>query len=414
MSQNTELNPVQTQIKEIAPEHLSPDMFTGLGRAVVESQLLMAAYQVNGQVGTAEIIEPFRHSDIVSTRQWLSGLSPEARREANELFAAQPASPGLNALLGVDGTSTNGNDVVEKLTAIKSDGTYEIGDEAFVNFLEWHSHALSTAQWEFDLTAAGHKREYVAAFTEAVNEGWVPASAVTHLSRLHKTRLIVDDGFQTHMHGLAGSMVGTSDDQMYRVLVAPAHAEAPHRLLLHELTHVMDGHDDLPEAEKNEMFRLPKSSGLYRLFGAGDGGEAMNEAVVEHFTHSMHRGEVDVLDTTAEIRNGATYTDERYLLNVLANGGFAAINIRTFIAAHFEDQGQAGTLGDQSAQVILAAQLREAFPFADVVGEISRLSTNKDKEAILKYAIALEARVRKHNTISQRIGRKILAKVTSS
>ncbi len=256
------------------------------------------------------------------------------------------------------------------------------------------------------------KQSFTQRFQEAVNSSWIPRAALAHLPRLDNTKLIVDDGFRTNLESMGGGEVGYADDSGYEVVVAPTLAKKPERTLTHEFIHVLDGHDRVPFDEES-IFRSKETAGLYRIFKGQVAGEAMNEAVVEHLTDSMWNGELDIIDPLSKVRKRAVYTIERSLLHTLAQKGVKKVNVRRFIAAHFEDQDQTEVFGKDSAQTKLVEALREAFPFANVIEELSELKTGETvKEthaAIQKYCMRLERRTNKY--LALRVGGAVVAKL---
>lgn len=324
---------------------------------------------------------------IATAREELKGLSRLEKRQFNNYLAKSSSSAWLDSRLGLEKKKLNRrkNYVDKLLERDEKSGEYTVDDDLMMNFLEWHNHDLVQRQQEVDRRDEYYKAAFKHKFTKAIIDGWVPAWAGERTDeRLNRTVIAVDDGFET-MHGYysgvaANALRTKTDDQ--EIIFAPGMGLDPEKILTHEFVHVMDG-----KAEKGKA-----AQGLYKLVSdyRTYPGVALNEAVVEHLADAMYKGEgIDEIDPRSSVRSGAVYRKERALLNILANMGKHKIDVRLFIAAHFDE----GEHTDEQGRTYIEAlkdQIKSAFPDIDVLDELGKLESTKEVHA---YTQQLRKRV---------------------
>lgn len=393
--------------------HLSPDATVGLGSGVVGSMLDHSfGWDEQGRT-TEEMYGDYLAENAAKVRGRLESLDDKQRITINRMFAAEPASPWVEKNLGLDEVPPLFQDFVGAMTKKTEKDEYAVGDIQLLNALEWHNHALAGMQAEMDARAPELKQELVDRFHRLVRQGWLPDSALGNLDRLQQTRLVLDDGFTSTVHNRLGYMHDTLDKGSgeYHVVFAPNEENNP-ATRLHELSHIVEGKDFVAVKDENGKSRIVTIGGVEQVFGDGLGGRSLREAVNEQQTDGMLHGRMGVLDPAARVRRHAVYKPERTLLFALAEKGLKKVDFRLFLAAQYEDGVEAERLGGRSAQATLGRALKAAFPFTNVVDEVSRLHTHEGEngdEVLLRYAHNLEARTYRHRSLATRIARQALA-----
>lgn len=362
----------EPELHEIEAAHASPEAGFGLGREAVKADIMLTEFKVSGMEGLVEKGEFHRGNLAQRARNRIDALSYDQRKIADDFISAQPDSAWLDAALGVDANKKGVKNYTEKLTRKSRAGKYRVGNELFQNFLEWHNHALAEKQHEMDAQREDYEKDFKNNVEQAVREGFIPEYVLERLDqRLANTRFIVDDGFSTSIYDEGGGIQRPRDGE-YIIAVAPNHAEAPEHAITHELIHVMQGEEALPQDEINNE-RPAESTGLYRVFGKG--GRILNEAIVEHLAHGLLNGKIAETNPESAIRHGAVYPGERAILHWLSTQGSEPVDIRLFSEALFEDGDQGEALGENSAGDRLLEQLNKSFPGLDIVTMLSNLNS---------------------------------------
>lgn len=131
--------------------------------------------------------------------------------------------------------------------------------EQFINFLEWHNYHMNEVQRSPDVQEqiATQKLEYAEGITKAIEEGWLPPDASKALDILQKTEVRVGDIFDMAMTGRLGYHYEKFD-------YAVVDKNLIRDVTKHELNHTVLG-------------------------GVGDA--FLNEAITEHITQSLARGD---------------------------------------------------------------------------------------------------------------------------
>lgn len=302
-----------------------------------------------------------------------------ARQYFNKFIADHSASPAVDELLGLDHDVKKKN-YLKRLIQKDAKDEYVVSDDALLNFLEWHNFELKKSQAEYDGQHEEQKKLFLEKLDAAIKAGWIPEWVNDWAgNRVADTVVVVDDGFETEYRSIAGNAERYPDGPD-EVVISPLKTRRPERLMTHEFVHVIDGY--------KTPIRSARYSGLYQLFAQESplaAKVALNEAVVEHLSDSMFSGKsIDVIDPRSRERRTANgiYAKERYLLNTLANMGKKKIDIRTFVAAHFDD----GKHRDQDGLTPLEKlrqDIDEAFPGQDVLDTLAKCKTTQD---VHKYA----------------------------
>lgn len=347
---------------------MSPNLLTGLGRSVIRTHGDMAESIIAGKEYLVPVIAPYHEKYLQEARDKLSALGESDRARMDEIFGRLPFAGWLATNLGLDEQPS----IIANLVARDEHDRYIVGDQQFVHFLELNNHTLAQQQREMDMQADALKSAFTEKVLEFAANGWLPQAACENLTRLDETTILVDDGMRTTVKKRIG-YVQSMTDNTYEIFLSPDIRREPGRTTTHELLHVLEGEDEAAQ-EEDAIFKPKSSMGLNRVFGGELAGTALGEAVIEHLTDSMHEGEIEVLGVLADVRSKAKYFRERCLLQTLAERGVEAIPLQLFTAAHFESQAQAKLLGEESAQALLKDALRRAFPFIDVVEELSGLT----------------------------------------
>jgi len=284
----TERQPITPPIRigEVFNDHISPSLYTGLGQNAVKLALKQSYDQQRG--------DQLEHGDderlakqLQKARDELEELTPRQARLFQQLVLDQPNSPWLEWRLDMPNRTYRPTSLIQHLTDRKQDGSYVLPDRVFMNFLEWHNHVLATKQHELTDRTPSLRAEYAAKIGQAVWDGWMPPSVLHKLSRLQKTQLIIDDGLHTTVDDTEGAAFNDGS----AILIAPNKVARPGHLLWHEFSHLLDGQSPAADGE-----RVGFNRGLYRVFGAGEGGRAMDEALIEHVASSLENGAIDAID----------------------------------------------------------------------------------------------------------------------
>lgn len=218
------------------------------------------------------------------------------------------------------------------------------------------------------------------------------------------------------VHGLTFRM----HDKSSLVLLSAERQDDSYHVFLHEVMHALSGARTNPLPKGSFMYS--EDVGLGRIFGNGAGGDALEEAVIEHVTDSLQYGNPEVVYPLAAERMHVLgfYEIERFLLHVLCDAGVKPVDPRLFIAATLEEgDGKPGSKLHQ-----LSHELEQAFPGMRIVQRIRALKIpdNEDKtDVILKFAEAIvserkrseaenRARRRNHNRVADRLGHLVGAK----
>lgn len=371
----------------IRNEHLSPRVSIGLGARAVGAAMDKTYWQLRDK--NTEREEQIQAKEVGNFREWLTELTPKRAKKLNSMFVGNPPQ-WLRERLGLG----DGNKGVVSILA-RNIQKYDISDETIINFLEWHNSKLAEKQAELDAQIAQYKQGFSDDMQAAMEAGWIE-EVPANLKRVDKTTVVADDGLKTSLRE-GQPWNGGTHQHSNMVMISPQAQEEPFqlkRLLRHEFTHVVQGVDRAPDGS------VSGKGGLYRLFGKGRGGSVVNEAAVEHFANSLLVGDLDTMDP--EVRRAASYPENRGLLYGLSSFGVHPIDMRYFTKALFENRN-APQQEDRDGQSMLQEQLRRAFPFTDVVKEISQFDDETD---VAEYTEKLRRRARAYKLKKVIFGKK--------
>jgi hypothetical protein len=269
-----------------------------------------------------------------------------------------------------------------------------------------HAPALPSVEQVNDIEA---RHAFGRAMGSAFQEGWMPQGAMDHMGRLLSTNVYTHDG------KTPGEDLTIEEDLVYDkeigggvrtfdAFVSHAQANDP-KTITRAFVEVMAG-DEFAGRDGDPTAGPVVNRGLEQVFGYTAGGQALNRAVAEHYADGLLYGDIDATDPSSASRQGARHIEDRTLLHVLAEAGDQPVDVRLFGAAFFEDKAMADRLGDASAQAQFEDALAAAFPFTDVVKEISELEPKEGQspqEMIADYAVRLEKRAVRHRKLPTKI-----------
>lgn len=388
-----------------ASEHVNTNIGydrVGLGTGAVKAALARTELAISGDEYGFDVVEAARlKSGIATAREELENLTPAQKARFNNYLSTSPASDWLDVQLGFGENEIKKGlrkDYAGRLSERNKDSDeYAVSDQSLLHFLEWHNHNLAVNQkW-----VERHDKEFKATFkdklTKAIAKGWVPQWVNDRIdTRLERTEIAIDDGFaSTFKNTLANALRLDINGDDSEVVISPESPESDgvlEKLLTHEFVHVMDG----------KAGAGANARGLYKLFGnqRDYAGMALNEAVVEHLADVMYKGkdDINIIDPKTKSRKDAYYPKERELLNVLANMGKNKIDIRLFIAAHF-DEGEHKDEQGRTPVEVLKDEIKNAFPDIDVLSELDEMSS---LDEIHKYTKQLRRRIgHRHPTLAE-------------
>lgn len=273
-------------------------------------------------------------------------------REYWKSITGKDLSPGLGVML-----ENNEEHKSEEMT---------LSDEFVTNILEWNNYNLVQDNYDFERESERYKGLFKNKLSAAVNDGWVPEWVLKRLdSRINYAQIRLDDGFTTSRENIGGYTNDGIEDVRHVVLQPDNQSInklSNEHVMLHELTHVMDGRDE-------------GGGGLTRLFKSNKNtyaGTALNEALVEHFSFSLYKDlPIDDLDTLNTERQESRYFDEREILALLCTEGKEQIDIRLFISAHFSHDED--DLYDEKNPIDeLKRAIECSFPGANILSDMSK------------------------------------------
>jgi hypothetical protein len=236
------------------------------------------------------------------------------------------------------------------------------------------------------------------AMAAARHEGWIPEAAERHTGRLLSTNVYEHSEIpESQGFTLEENYVYDKDVDMavrtFDVFVNPSKLDDP-KTVTRAFVDIIAG-EEHAGADGDPTAGPVVTRGMEQVFGYTPGGIAMNRAVTAHYADSLLYGDVQITDPSAPSRKGAENIEDRSLLHVLATGGKKPVDVRLIGAAFFEDKAVADRLGKQSAQAQFAKRVAKAFPFTNVIQEISELEPEDgqtSEEMIAAYAAGLAER----------------------
>jgi len=389
---------------EIIRNHASDT--SGLGRAAVKRAVIVSSYKLSSNDKPSDSYSLNRY--LGNARQSLKDnpalaidfcednqMSPWLRRTVMNIESPQPKEYGLpeisqavigwiyKSIKGKNSLNSRPKQIINKLVEKDESGDYIVSNEVFLNFLEWYNFMHIQRQNEVKNQIQNRKLTFIGQIKDAVEEGWMPSSVLDQNSKkLDSVKVEVDDGYELlesqrqretengySVHGLYDD---TNSNQPL-ILIRPIPGVIDKYTYTHEATHAITGNGyeyDYYNPNRITGDCKRKSVGsIKKMFGSGDGGTIMDEAITEHVAQSLIHGLADVVDPK---QKSGSYFEFRGFLHKLCTSGVNKLHISEFIAAYFEDDETADQLGSRSAREMLLSNLRNAYPDTNIISNIAK------------------------------------------
>lgn len=401
----------------IMNEHLHPYVDSEgrgtLGMSSVYNNIGEAARQINRESETAE------STDVNDVREYMATLDENQADRLNRVLNSAPQSKWLRNSL-VHATTARRHerrrdrnaafDYVGALTVTNEDGRYRVADDTFMNFLEWHQYGMVDLQKTIDEEKEALDTRFINRVERAIARGDAPEWLARRLrDRLSSADLFVDDGTLTDItDGRAGYAERYDSGQatVIRHDVLATAAQPKEKVYVHEAIHQTDGYD-VEQGDRRGLTRLFATSGY------GDenwGPVGFNEMIVEHLADVLYKNGrgMDVTNPIHRQRRGATYGNERWLLETLCHGGERPIDPRLFVAAHF-CHDETDTYEGEPPLECLRGEIEAAFPDMNVLSRIEDVKESGDmrgfveglrRERGLPSITSLEARFERRRKVA--------------
>lgn len=332
----------------------------------------------DGDITYTDRDKTIREWHIEEARGVLRGLSPDKRNSLEQtMFRDGRELPEWlrEQVLSAHGPEPAENSPAPILSALiewdDKEGTYCVGNETFLNVLEWHNWHLVKEQKNFESV----RGEYMSILSEGVarlvNAGDLPSAAMDKIGQLEGVYFALDDGMDTVLEGRGGfHKTSLNDVNNSVILLGPDHLQRE-RVLIHEALHDMTLREEKigPESNSGIMITFASKSSFY-------GSTVIMEALTEHVAGAVMGDDMHNLEVTAD-KHAMAYPEERQLIRLLCENGAMPVDIRLFVNALFEEVHVARDLGDNSANALLKKALSEAFPGMDIVGRIADLQDDE-------------------------------------
>lgn len=339
------LNQISAKHREaFEAHHVNPRHEVGLGRGVVGLRL---------RASEDEADQHHVEAAIQRTRNQLESFSAEQQEIADTLMS-HSSSPFFDKIMGIEFDEEGRGNYIERLTATdKTTGEYKVSSRVAANMFEKHNASLAEGQRELN-----ERREEIIAdfrhnFEEAVEDGWIPESALGSLDeRLAKVEFILDDGLLTSLDGDEAFMLekNGAGESTFEIFIPPEHAAKAGTVVTHELMHVMEGRGEPSPGEFETGAYQPRHNiGLKRVFGT-EAGTLINEAVTEVLARIVAIGREgrkgkdvsEIILDSVDRSEGGIRALERSALQFLATNGDPPPGLRLFIDAYLENEDNAG------------------------------------------------------------------------
>jgi len=316
-----------------------------------------------------------QQTDIVQEETALKKL-------AKRLWAAIPRSTTPNK---PEDSTTDTFDWAEVLTAKKEGIEYLVGDELFLNFLEWHNYQLARQQKEIDSQVELLKMELMTEINEMIECGYLPESAGAHCDKLNKVQVYIDDGtLMKAKNERSISIVGTSYINTrtgeHEIGLLCNKMEDCRYVIRHELIHTING--SIPQEYREGVFREVIGARFLSVESALNASmpKPINEALTEHLNSCLDHGDFNLIDPDLrEKKYGeayeSTYRTYRKLLSILIASGQKQLNLRDFYDLYFLNSQN--PQAEQQIQNVYN-QLQQAWPDSDIINKISNLRADAE------------------------------------
>jgi len=415
-----DLPPVQTQVRYRDFVHAYGPT---LGNESVMASHDVARNNLESEPGVHTIWDEnmFRHEQALAyDQEQLRSLAPEEYTLFAKFLAKSKIPKSILVMNGLKNRTILTMNRVKNVEALltkftEADLVDPTAREQFTNFLQWHNHMLVEKQKTFDKERLPvHMQRFEDRLAAKVAVGDESETALTKFREFkdgkRELEIFMDDGLSTFSRDIEGhSLLRLGGGA--EIAISPL-SRLEDSVLSHELFHILEGNDypgDNDSEEQDQRLYVPREHlGMYRLFGGGLGGSAMNEAVTEHRADSLIHGHIDIINpSNSKRRHSRAYVSERTLLDTLASYGLRKVDVRLFARAASSDESE--------DQEILAQALERAWPKMDIVNRIKDLEPHEGKEdgeviEAFSQKIRLEATSRKQQL--GRIGRLARAKAT--
>jgi hypothetical protein len=209
-----------------------------------------------------------------------------------------------------------------------------LGDEQFLNYLQWHNHRQGEMQKELESKLPEFKKSFSTNVAAAVDEGWLPGEALDCLDQLDSRPVRLTDIFSSEAQGHVGKI---NRDGIRASATEMRSDEHIHHTLHHEWVHL------LAWREENQ-----DETGL----NFGEGYTDINEAVTEHITMTLINGRFEVVRPQERAARRDDSDEHVYskvrdaLARLVEEKGIEAL--RTLVRASFEpDREKAKQMTDE-------------------------------------------------------------------
>ena len=204
-----------------------------------------------------------------------------------------------------------------------------LGDSVTLQFINARDlqkeHQVLTEMWP------KFSADYTSRFNTAVERGYIPPNVAERLpDALNKTKVMVSDGIIMNEHNAAGSYHREEDE--LRIAHDMIDDDFAKEILVHEVTHKLSGGTFFDQYRQR--------SGV---------SNCLNEAKTEYITQGLLHGDFETITPTYE--TGRIYGDYRDLLSAFVQKSGGIIDVKTLIAAYFEDTTPQGNFGARRALV---------------------------------------------------------------
>lgn len=350
----------------------------GLGRRAILADMYDVEETMHKKrwVELVERIRPqagyLQRGDIIQIRESINTLAPD---HAREIYDAMDETFIKDALFGVsEYVSTGDNPLGDRLVARDKKGNYLVHDRTVLNFAQWYMGQTLEKQKQLDAEVKELRFEYKNRVRQAIDDGWLPASAIGQLGYTDDVDVLRDDMFATDAaaNSARGWYLG---EQQPVIALSPLEkpAQTQEEILTHEWTHALSNdHEAL-----YSRFEL-----MSYAFGR-EGSTILNEAMTEHLAQSLVHGGFDTINPPDRKEEGF-YSQYRIFFNKLANAGRVKIDVREFYDALFFSQQEDPDkfyYGDKVQN--LMRKIDDAFVGMDVILRLRAIESNDDFQELL-------------------------------
>ena len=271
----------------------------------------------------------------------------------NSMIADEQPGAWLHRALGFEHDELD-KDYIGRLIEGCGEGSPAVGDETFLNFLQWHNHNLAKKQRALDILRDEVANEYLGLVGGA---DWLPEVARANASaRAEGVRLKVDDGYLTRLACRRAAVF--KEDDIYTVYIAMNEVKLDEddkvqydqelrRALVHEFTHAVLQGEGIRKS-KNKAQRMNREDRL-----RSGNIDPIDEAVTERITMRLLN----------EKSAGSIYFTQLATLSELVKSG---VSEELFIDAYCELRGS-NDARDKLAEAIGIDTLQKIYREPDTI-----------------------------------------------